>query len=218
MKGLTLIELVIVIAILGALYFLITPTVITQLEKARDARRKIDFNLIQKSLEQYYDSANCYPSSLPACNQSLKLGTTTYLDGIPCDPKTHSAYTYIGSGSSCSPSFTLYTNLERTDDISIDLAGCHYGCGPGCQYNYGIASPNMAVVRCGPTPTPAPTAVPTPTPLLYACSPGFNSCDQYDNPYISLCPKVFPNDPTCQNACIDPQNRCKNAAGKHIPQ
>ncbi len=218
MKGLTLIEIVIVVAILGVLYLLITPTVVIQLEKARDARRKIDFNVIQKSLEQYYDSAGCYPSNLPTCDQNLALGSTTYLAGVPCDPKNHTAYAYVTNGTTCAPSFILYTNLERTDDISIDLAGCHYGCGPGCQYNFGISSPNTAVARCGPTPTPVPTAIPTPTPLLYACSPGINHCDQYDDPALSQCPKVFPNDPTCQNTCGDPHNRCRNSAGKHIPQ
>ncbi len=216
--GFTLLEMVIATAILGVLALLITTTVAGQIKKARDAKRKIDFNSIQKSLEQYYDSAACYPSVLPSCNQRLSLGSTTYLAGVPCDPQSQTPYVYVANAGLCSPWYILYTNLEKTDDISIDLAGCRYGCGPQCQYNFGIASPNTSLERCaGPTATPVPTSPPTPTPILYACSPGYNRCEQYDDPTISLCPKVYPDNPTCSNECIVNANRCKNSAGKHVP-
>ena len=75
-KGLSLIEILIVVFIIGILSLFITPPIITQLKKARDGKRKVDINLIQKGLEEYYDSTNCYPERLPECAKPLIIGVT----------------------------------------------------------------------------------------------------------------------------------------------
>src|SRR5256885_12699292 len=66
-RGLTLIELLVVIAILGILaagiLALLNP--VSQLQKARDARRKSDLSEIQKALELYYQDCGYYPANFP---------------------------------------------------------------------------------------------------------------------------------------------------------
>jgi prepilin-type N-terminal cleavage/methylation domain-containing protein len=226
-KGLSLIEILVVISIIGLLLLLTTPSIITQLQKARDGKRKIDINLIQKGLEEYYDSTNCYPERLPECGKALTLGSTNILQGIPCDPKNKLFYPYITTGENCSPYFKLYAKLERSSDPNIYTVGCEFGCGPNCAYNFGVSSSNVSLDFCEPPITPSPSQVPpsptsltpSPTPIQYVCGPAAGpnpegNCESYVIPTLSECPKIYPNDPTCQSECYLKANRCKNAKGK----
>lgn len=222
--GFTLIEILIVIAILGVLILLSSYLYVpAQLRKARDTARKIDFKAIGNGLNQYYDTKGCFPETLPSCHNPLVLGNSKYISVVPCDPRSKTAYLYLTDGSSCSQWFKLYTNLENLTDRNIDDAGCRSGCGPQCQYNYGISSPNIGLDRCIIQPTIAPTSAEplTPTPIQYACSPGGGQtglCEPYDDPARSQCPKVYPNDPTCAGGeCSEHENRCKDSSGKHVP-
>lgn len=223
-KSVSLIEILIVISLLGAFVLLVFIEVQAQLKKSRDARRKLDFNSMRNVLEDYYDTRRCYPQTLPNCNQSFVLGNTTLLASIPCDPKSKASYYYLSDGGSCSSWFKLYTNLEISTDRLIDLVGCRYGCGPNCAYNFGVSSSNVDLGECFPPPTPTPTTkptfIPTPIPTLYVCTPAsgpkpLGKCEPFAMPTLSECPKIFPNDPTCQYQCGDPANRCKNEKGKY---
>ena len=228
-KGLSLIEILVVITIIGLLLIFTTPPILTQLQKARDGKRKVDINLIQKGLEEYYDSTNCYPERLPECGNVFSVGSTNILAGIPCDPKNNSFYPYITTGENCSPYFKLYAKLERSEDPNIYMTGCENGCGPNCAYNFGVSSSNVGLDYCeapiNPTssPTiyvsPGPSLTPSPTPLQYVCSPASGphpegKCEPYAVPTLSECPKIYPDDPTCQYECYLKNNRCKNAKGK----
>lgn len=239
-KALSLIELLVVISILGILSVLIAIPISAQLQKARDGKRKIDVNIIQKGLEEYYDSTGCYPERLPECGKVLGIGTNKFIEEVPCDPKNKSFYPYITTGENCSPFFKLYAKLERVDDPNIKTVGCINGCGPNCAYNFGVSSPNVSLDYCeppitpiptetpSPTPkpptptltiTPKPTSIPTPTPVQYVCAPAAGphpegQCESYAVPTLSECPKIYPNDPTCQYECYLATNRCKNAKGK----
>lgn len=214
-KGLTLIELLITISLLAVLLLLFTGLVVgSQLQKGRDAKRKIDFQALNNSLDQYYDSSGCFPEVLTNCRGSLLIGSEVYIQTIPCDPKTQENYTYVSDNTSCSEWFKLYTNLENTKDPRIEEVGCTYGCGPDCAFNYGIASPNTSLDKCTPSVTPSPT------PIQFVCAPGggqSGSCEAYENPGLSECPKIYPDDPTCNNECTEHENKCKNASGKYTP-
>ncbi|MFA6016539.1 MAG: prepilin-type N-terminal cleavage/methylation domain-containing protein [Patescibacteria group bacterium] len=226
-KGLSLIEIIIAISIIGLLSFFLYLPIITQLKKARDGKRKIDINLIQKGLEEYYDSTNCYPERLPECGNVFSVGSTNILAGIPCDPKNNSFYPYITTGENCSPYFKLYAKLERSEDPNIYMTGCENGCGPNCAYNFGVSSSNVSLDYCEPPITPNPTTVPpsptsltpSPTPIQYVCGPASGpnpegQCEAYAVPTLSECPKIYPNDSTCEYECYIRDNRCKNAKGK----
>ena len=239
-KALSLIELLIVVSILGVLSVLITTPISAQLQKARDAKRKLDVNIVQKGLEEYYDSTGCYPERLPECGKELTLGESKIIQEIPCDPKNKSFYPYITTGENCSPYFKLYAKLERIDDLNIFMSGCENGCGPNCAYNFGISSVNIDLDYCQPpmtpspietpspipepptptlTLTPKPTSTPAPTPIQYVCAPAAGphpegQCEPFAIPTLSECPNIYPDDPTCQYECYLQTNRCKNAKGK----
>ncbi|MCK9427014.1 MAG: type II secretion system GspH family protein [Ignavibacteriaceae bacterium] len=226
-RGLSLIEILVIVTVIGAFLLLILPPIVGQLQKARDGKRKIDINLIQKGLEEYYDSTNCYPERLPECGNVFSIRSTSILAGIPCDPKNNSFYPYITTGENCSPYFKLYAKLERTEDPNIYMSGCENGCGPNCAYNFGVSSSNVTLDYCEAPITPSPTAVPpsptsltpSPTPIQYVCGPAAGpnpegQCESYVIPTLSECPKIYPDDSTCQYECYIKANRCKNSKGK----
>lgn len=207
-RGVTILELVIVIALLGIVSFVLFPPMKEQFMKARDGRRKSDLDLIYKNLADYYDTKGCYPKDLNICQESLELGGRVYLAEIPCDPGSRASYRYLSDGNDCSQTFEIYSSLERQSDPSIDRVGCRGGCGPECKYNYGVSSPNKTLTKCGPP------------PIFFACSPGGGAaglCEQFDDPTKSQCPVIFENDASCQGACSNRDNRCKNSSGKHVP-
>ncbi len=225
---------------MGVILLFIAIPIFAQLQKSRDAKRKLDINIVQSGLEEYYDSTGCYPERLPECGKEFLLEESNIIKEIPCDPKNKSFYPYITSGENCSPYFKLYAKLERNDDPNIRMTGCEYGCGPNCAYNFGVSSPNVSLDYCQPpitpsptvTPSPAvvpssptstiapkPTSTPTPTPILYVCAPAAGpnpegQCEIYAIPTLSECPNIYSDDPTCQYECYLKVNRCKNSKGK----
>lgn len=206
-RGISLFEILIIIAILASLTTLSFLSVPAQLARARDAKRKSDLLKIRTALITYHTVKDSFPQNLPECNHPFSLGSSQLLSSFPCDPKTKAPYFY----QKATDWFKLYTSLENTQDPIIETIGCDYGCGPEpeCQYNYGTSSTNTFIDRC------------IPPEIIYACSPGGGAeghCDQYDDPEKSECPLIFINDPTCEDQCSDPANRCKNASGKHIPE
>ncbi len=203
-KGLTIIELLITIAVAIVLMLVAVVVVPSQLEKARDARRKADFQKIKTALYDYFFDGNCFPQELPECGERLASNGMTYLNDFPCDPNGE-PYVYVitkkGAGK-CSQWFRLFTNLEVESDPIIARIRCSQGCGPDCVYNYGIASTNTHVYQdCY---------------LTYVCNPG-GICQSFDNPWISECPIIFENDETCSDQCDNPDNRCANDSGKNVP-
>lgn len=80
-KGFTLIELIIVIAIIGILSSVILIGVNSAKEKARDARRKMEINQIEKALVFYAEQFGQFPNE-DTCDSSI--GTCT--NECPCVP------------------------------------------------------------------------------------------------------------------------------------
>lgn len=217
LRGFTLVEILTVIVLVGFLVIFSLINIPAQIAKARDAERKGSVDKIGKFIEEYYIDSGCYPVSVPACGNSFALGDKTYIPNLPCDPKTGNSYVYVSEITSCPSWFQLYGNLEYTQDNIIDSLGCRNGCGPKCQFNYGVASSN---VRLNPfcqdglaTPQPAPTSAPEAPKLQYVCAPG-GACEAFLYPELSGCPDIYLNDPTCQDQCSDPKNRCHDSRGK----
>ena len=205
--SMTLIEIVIIIALLAIFFVLSIEVIKTQLVKIRDVERKLDIDKLRISLERYYDTYDCYPSSLPECGEKFALGKDILILDTPCDPKTKEKYYYdIDSKGSCKKWYRLYGNLERTDDPIIQIIGCLSGCGSECEYNYGVSSPNTGLEKkCA---------------LQYVCAPGGGSdgsCEVFEDPELSECPRLYLDNPTCNNDCSVPKNRCANAKGKQVP-
>jgi len=187
------------LAILIIISYLSTPILI---KKANDSRRKADLAKLKTYLESYFNDAGNYPKTLPECGQPLIFKESVILQSFPCDPFTKEPYVYQIKGGE-PESYRLYALLENLNDDGIKQVGCLGGCGPDCNYNYGISSTNVNLIRCS-----------------YVCAPGggkTGSCELYNDPSISLCPKEYGKDSTCNNECDKATNRCKNASGKNIP-
>lgn len=206
--GFTLVEVIVILLIISGLSIFSYLAVPKFFMRTRDSQRKFQFDTVVKDLEQYKDITGCFPTTLPICGQPLKYQDQTFLEATYCDPKNKTPYVYTTDGSACPQKFELYTNLEITDDPSIAKIGCDYGCGPECQYNYGVSSTNQALNTC------------KPAPKQYACTPD-GDCAYFDDPALSQCPTTFPDDPSCQGLCakkgVGNTYRCHDNSGKYVP-
>ena len=78
--GFTLMEMVVVLAIVGILASIVAPLVITALTRAREATLQQDLKTMRKLIDDYYGDKGAFPSSLQV------LVTQGYLRAIPRDP------------------------------------------------------------------------------------------------------------------------------------
>lgn len=140
-KGFSLIELLIVVAILGALAIVGVGGYMSSLQRSRDARRKADLSSIQKGLESYYNDNGYYPvntTSTYLCASDVNC----YLKTTPTDPKGYTYYYLRGDVSGTNQSFQLYSTLERTDDTGTGTGSYGTNCGTGITCRYGVSSTN----------------------------------------------------------------------------
>lgn len=195
-RGLTLIELLIVVSIIGLLILIGFFLARNQYLKGRDARRKSDIHKIQEAVEEYEKDHDCYPQpELVICQPGT--GLIPYLAKVPCDPATGDSYYYENDNDSCAKwyrIFILMGNLSDKDVIS--------GIGPSNRYNFYLASPN-APVPAGTVSTPAP-----PGDNFYGCLNGVCTPISWDP--VRRGPECDPNfqNPTCYGLCALPAYEC----------
>lgn len=118
-SGFTLIELVVVIAIISILTALLSVNFVSIRQRGRDAQRKSDLRQIQSALELYRSDQGGYPASI-TCGVALASGTTTYMQKIPCDP-SGTSYSYNGGAyyynySSSTATYLMGACLENAND------------------------------------------------------------------------------------------------------
>lgn len=122
-KAFTLIELLIVLAIIGILSTISLFAISGVRESARDAKRKADLETIRQALEMYKADIGNYPQSPP--------NLSTYLQQIPTDPITGNLYAYTVSANPAY-TYTLCSTLEEVPS-SYDNSSCG-SCGSTCYY------------------------------------------------------------------------------------
>jgi general secretion pathway protein G len=101
--GFTLLELMIVMAIIGVLSTLATPSFIGAIKSAREAVLREDLHVLRTAIDSYTEDKQKAPQSLDDLIQD------GYLKVVPVDPMTRSSETWVTDTSD-----SLHT-LDQTD-------------------------------------------------------------------------------------------------------
>src|SRR4051794_20218762 len=88
-SGFTLVELLVVMAIIATLLTLAVPRYFGSVDKSKEAVLKQDLATLRDSLDKYYGDTGRYPDSLE------DLVTKRYIRSVPVDPITQSNATWL---------------------------------------------------------------------------------------------------------------------------
>ena len=88
-RGFTLIELMVVLAIIALLVTLVAPHYAGRVTRAEEAVLRADLNAMREALDRHYADVGRYPDSLH------DLVAKRYLRSIPGDPLTQSSATWL---------------------------------------------------------------------------------------------------------------------------
>ena len=88
-SGFTLIELMVVLAIIATLLTIAVPRYFSSLEKSREAVLQQNLALLRETLDKYYGDMGKYPDALD------QLVSSKYLRSVPVDPMTDSSATWV---------------------------------------------------------------------------------------------------------------------------
>ncbi len=157
-KAFTLVELLVVMAIIGILASLAVGNFRSVQARGRDAQRKSDLKQIAHSLELYYGDYGQYPSAVSTSriggcpstsNTSCVWGTgsftdnkTVYFKTIPADPVPQQNYYYRIVPASNNQKYQIFAYLESINDPDKIVGLPNYSCGTGKNCNYAVTSAN----------------------------------------------------------------------------
>jgi prepilin-type N-terminal cleavage/methylation domain-containing protein len=139
-RAFTLIELIIVIAIIALLTGIVMTAFNPAKSKSRDAKRISDLGQLQLNLELYFDRCREYPDPINTnelstgasngCPTGVTLGT--YISTIPRPPTTADGTSYGYSRSPSKRDYVLHAHLENYNDVLNDgLPSTYAGSEPG---------------------------------------------------------------------------------------
>lgn len=152
-RGFTLLELLIVVAIIGLLASLILVGLSSFRSRGRDARRIADVKQVQNGLEIYYAKENKYPpitsgvwNDLAGEIKRVDIGITQ----ISQDPLgVERSYVYMPENGTNPQSYVIAVKLEDTSSQSLknDLDGDIYGVDCGDESTSGDATDTVYCVQ-----------------------------------------------------------------------
>ncbi len=128
-KGFTLVELMVVVAVIAILATALLVGLGGARKRARDARRVSDMKQVQNVLELYYAKVGTYPNVSTWEELANSLQTENITSQLPHDPLNSSDYTYHYGVSSDQQNYTLGARLENDDYSALqdDVDGTSNG-------------------------------------------------------------------------------------------
>ena len=93
-RGFTLIEMLVVLAIVATLLTIAVPQYFSSLDNARETSLRQNLAVMRRAIDQYHGDRGRYPESLQ------ELVTARYLRSIPPDPITGAADQWVAEGGS----------------------------------------------------------------------------------------------------------------------
>jgi prepilin-type N-terminal cleavage/methylation domain-containing protein len=132
--GFTLIELMVVIAIIALLATIITASLGSSRQKGRDARRVSDIKTIQLALENYYNDNLMFPKNIYATSGTPPNNglAPNYLSVVPTDPSSSVTPTTCASSPSTSGCYTYMV-------YAYGASGACTTGNPPVKYHLGVA-------------------------------------------------------------------------------
>ncbi len=133
--GFTLIEMIVVIAILGILLLAAIWSInpLGQFSKANDSNRERDLKQIKIALDAYYSDHNCYPRAIPF-GQQWKVKNVIYMKLVPQDPSCKSdgtnCYVYQQNDDTCPQWNALFAQLSKAPVQSTCEIASQSSCSP----------------------------------------------------------------------------------------
>lgn len=88
-KGFTLIEILVVLAIIATLLSIVSPRYFNTIDRSKETTLKHDLNTMREAIDKFYSDKNVYPESLQDLVQHK------YLRAIPPDPITENNATWL---------------------------------------------------------------------------------------------------------------------------
>ena len=113
-RGFTLIELMVVMAIIGTLLAIVAPRYFGSVEQARETALKQDLAVMREAIGQFHGDLNRYPDNLN------ELVAKRYLKRIPVDPITERSDTWLAVAHPDSNVPGLYDVLSGAEGVSRD--------------------------------------------------------------------------------------------------
>lgn len=172
--GLTLVELLVVVTLIGMLAAFITSGFQASQRRGRDVTRKNDLRQLTEALELFYADYGSYPADdsgeIAACpynpgtqtggacawgSDQLTDGSTMYIKKVPGDSTNGRTYFYRIVPGSSNQKYQLFARLESPQDPDCidDGSGPNctdpvaHSCGTSGVCNFAITSPNSEALE-----------------------------------------------------------------------
>jgi general secretion pathway protein G len=88
-RGFTLVELLVVMAIIATLLSIVAPRYFNSLDRSRETVLRQNLNVMRDAIDKFHADTGRYPDEL------RELVEKRYLRAIPVDPLTESAHTWV---------------------------------------------------------------------------------------------------------------------------
>lgn len=89
MRGFTMIELLVTLAIVGLILTLAAPRYFSNVDRARESVLREDLYILRDAIDKFYADRNVYPGAME------ELVKEKYLRAIPVDPFTNSRLSWV---------------------------------------------------------------------------------------------------------------------------